>query len=552
MHQSLALFISQLAVKNEAVIETPWGSYSRKLPWWGVCASRGRELRVDLCRFGSLARRTTCMLVTSSALGSLARRCNCATPHTRVAHSRTNGSASYPETFCEELARIARGIAKVANASSKHASHAVDVEGGDVRDHRGSQRFVSHLWSTQLAEALPWRTRRAYRFKHPNHINVLEEHAHKTLIQLAPMGSRLVVFQDSMVTLGANAKGRSSSLALNRLLRKSLALQLAKNVYAVGIHSPTWAIRADDPSRQKRLRAPRVPLPSWLLQLKAGDLAGAQDVLDLSSGTPRSWSRWLLFIQIARLAVNGDYVSFSEWSAAHAATQRPRRSGSGTGHRCYSEPSRTADGTVSGLDTVGRTRLTTTAGAGTVGSDSSGDPTRRIRTSPVRAGCPTAPVCGDHQRHSPALPVCANILGGPVAPAHHLGSTVARESTSPCATTAASSPCDHGTGVGLGAVCHGSSHGILRIIATLRSHCTEGQRLLVDLRDRRAGRDLSQNAVGQEQDARSTHANSKTGRAVRSLLSQEMFQNHATRRKDLVFLLSSTQKAAPADAGGCD
>ena len=60
------------------------------------------------------------------------------------------------------------------------------------------------------------------------------------------MRSRVVVFQDSMVTLGANAKGRSSSVALNRIMQKSLALQLGKEIYPVGIHCPTWAIRADD------------------------------------------------------------------------------------------------------------------------------------------------------------------------------------------------------------------------------------------------------------------------------------------------------------------
>ena len=146
---------------------------------------------------------------------------------------------------------------------SEHgALQSIDGDVGELRDHRGSQRFVSHLWSTHLAEALPWRTRRAYRLKRPNHINVLEGHAHKTLVQLAPLSSRLVVFQDSLVTLGANATGRSSSVALNRVMRKSLALQLAKDVYTVGFHCPTWATRADDPSRhqESRYRAGCFPL----------------------------------------------------------------------------------------------------------------------------------------------------------------------------------------------------------------------------------------------------------------------------------------------------
>ena len=77
---------------------------------------------------------------------------------------------------------------------------------GDLRDHRGSQRCVSHLWATQLAEALPWRVRMAYSFHKPNHINILECHAFRTLLYTSPGDVRLVVFQDSMVTLGATAK----------------------------------------------------------------------------------------------------------------------------------------------------------------------------------------------------------------------------------------------------------------------------------------------------------------------------------------------------------
>ena len=83
----------------------------------------------------------------------------------------------------------------------------------ELRDHWGAQRFVSHLWSKHLAEALPWKVVRAYRFRKPNHINILECHAHKTLMRMFPRDCRLVTFQDSMVTLGATAKGRSSSKA---------------------------------------------------------------------------------------------------------------------------------------------------------------------------------------------------------------------------------------------------------------------------------------------------------------------------------------------------
>ena len=75
---------------------------------------------------------------------------------------------------------------------------------------------------------------------------MLEGHVLKTLVQIAPMNARVEVFQGSLVTVGSHAKGRSSSHALNQILKKFMAIQLAKNVFASGFHCRTWALRADD------------------------------------------------------------------------------------------------------------------------------------------------------------------------------------------------------------------------------------------------------------------------------------------------------------------
>ena len=230
----------------------------------------------------------------------------------RLEGALTSRAAAYPSELCDEVARLAKQL-----ATSKHLK--LSTEGmsplqtfagspGELRDPRAAQRFVSHLWATQLAESLPWRTIRAYKFPRANHINILEGHVLKTLVQIAPLNTRMVVFQDSLVTLGSHAKGRSSSQHLNGILRKSMAVQLAKNVYASGFHCPTWALRADDPSRQKRVRAPRVSLPAWFLALKTGKLTDAQDILDKCSGNPRSWGRWPLFGHAALLACSANYT----------------------------------------------------------------------------------------------------------------------------------------------------------------------------------------------------------------------------------------------------
>ena len=191
----------------------------------------------------------------------------------RLEGSRTSQAAEYPAQLCQEVARIARLVAKSrikATGAPRSELNALDNHDvGEVRDHRGAQRFVSHLWATQLADSLPWKVARAYKFRKPNHINILECHVHQTLMQVAPMDCRLVAFQDSMVTLGPTAKGRSSSESLNRVLRGTMSLQLAKNIFPVGIHCPTWSLRADDPSRQKRVRPPRCALPRWFLTEKS-------------------------------------------------------------------------------------------------------------------------------------------------------------------------------------------------------------------------------------------------------------------------------------------
>ena len=63
--------------------------------------------------------------------------------------------------------------------------------------------------------ALPWSVRSACRFKAPAHINLQEARAIrreiKHLARADSVAKRVLVFIDSLVVLGAFAKGRSSS-----------------------------------------------------------------------------------------------------------------------------------------------------------------------------------------------------------------------------------------------------------------------------------------------------------------------------------------------------
>ena len=85
--------------------------------------------------------------------------------------------------------------------------------------------FECPAWLRELAGSLPWRVRFGYRFKRGAHINVLEAVAYGTLLRNLAAScpeSRPIILTDSRVVLGATAKGRSSSAALNGTLRASL------------------------------------------------------------------------------------------------------------------------------------------------------------------------------------------------------------------------------------------------------------------------------------------------------------------------------------------
>lgn len=69
--------------------------------------------------------------------------------------------------------------------------------------------------------------------------------------------------QDSQVSLAALIKGRSSSTALNRLLRESVPYHVSSNVRAFYGYVCSALNPADDPTRMQLIRTPSAPLPAW-------------------------------------------------------------------------------------------------------------------------------------------------------------------------------------------------------------------------------------------------------------------------------------------------
>ena len=206
-----------------------------------------------------------------------------------------------------------------------------DARGSDTPtvESKNDRRFVSHLWSVQLSEGLPWKPCAKFSFRHSSHINLLEAQVRKVLAKRVAAGCRYIVLQDSKVCLGAFNKGRSGSERLNRTLGIEAAYQLAKDVSFAGIHTPTWAIRADNPSRHLRVLASRIPLPRWFWLLQQGRVDRARALLDAISDTNRALARWALFGAVARSCATSA-VPISSFRAK--AEQGPQGS-SGFGNR---------------------------------------------------------------------------------------------------------------------------------------------------------------------------------------------------------------------------
>ena len=100
---------------------------------------------------------------------------------------------------------------------------------------------------------------------------------------------------DSRVTIGSQAKGRSSSRKLRRGLRGDLPYVLGGNLY-LGFHFAASRLNpADDPTRDVPLRAPVRPLPQWLSASAGGELGLAEEVMD-TVACNRPLSQWRLLL----------------------------------------------------------------------------------------------------------------------------------------------------------------------------------------------------------------------------------------------------------------
>ena len=109
------------------------------------------------------------------------------------------------------------------------------------------QWFEDPDWVGELCDSLVFKECFRYRFRRSGHINVNESRTYKSWMKSlakSQPNSRVVGILDSRVTIGATAKGRSSSFAISRILQGSLAYVLGGNLYPGCLHC-----RSQDNSR---------------------------------------------------------------------------------------------------------------------------------------------------------------------------------------------------------------------------------------------------------------------------------------------------------------
>ena len=98
--------------------------------------------------------------------------------------------------------------------------------------------------------------------------------------------------QDSNVCLGVGAKGRSSSQSLSRVAIQIATDILGRDLHPKGLHTPTWSLRADQPSRGRAVEDPRICIPWWVFALRSGVPARAQAADEYRNTLP-AITRWV-------------------------------------------------------------------------------------------------------------------------------------------------------------------------------------------------------------------------------------------------------------------
>ena len=454
------LAIAQWTAGNDCLYEQPATGFSKFTCWFSLLRYLGfSSLVTPFCGYLKgcpiVYKKDTLFLHLGKYWDQLVRPCTCVKPHTRLEGSLTTLASAYPDQLCRLIAVIAeRNFPGGEGPWGDLEGRADSVPGAAPTAARPSalaRRRIkgSELFAVVLSECLPWSVILKQPFKRFGHINIQEARAYRAVLRRVPSLRRFCVMQDSQVNLSVEAKGRSSSIALNRVVCQTSMDVVGRELYPKAFHGPTWSLRADAPSRNRAVERPRLCWPAWLFDLAAGGEereARAVAELDAMPVVSKAELRWVQFT--LHLADALGILLGRGLRSTTCADQSPRlcsdsQGPSGGGNRCE-------EGAAGG---AARPVYTGADGVGDVGDASEGGPAVALDADPriwfsalrdaASSGGPPRCTSG-----SPGLVwFCASRTGRELASDSHLGKVGTERGADPF--TASGASCMQGRRIGM-------------------------------------------------------------------------------------------------------
>ena len=219
VHRGLHLMHIGWQNKTPGLFETPWSALLKHLPsFQNLVRKPGvQERRTDSCMFGSIHQKSFRLVSVHMDLDLAVRRCDSSHDHVRIEGAWTKSAATY-------VPELAMQMAKCPQKAIRTMKEEVQELGTPpVRGHESQLVNAVALTSS-------WKTEKAWTFRRPGHINVLEMSVLAKLaadLSLRSKSLRVSALVDSFVCSAATSKGRSSSVGLSRPLRRFCAISVA-------------------------------------------------------------------------------------------------------------------------------------------------------------------------------------------------------------------------------------------------------------------------------------------------------------------------------------
>jgi hypothetical protein len=280
------------------VIENPMSSMMWNFP--PMVDLLGREgvvsIILDYCQYGERWRKSTRLVSNREELLALSRRCSgsfrrCSSTgheHQVLRGASPSGelwtkvACPYPRALCEAYARAISSLAPA-------------VTGAPVKPtfRRPPSEPVVEL-GPEWRDSSRWKMLFRGDWRQVEHNNILEARGVVAVLRHLSRTSRawkhrVLIFTDSMVSLGSLAKGRSSARGLLRVCRLSAAVQLTCGIRLYLRWVPSELNYADGPSRRERLGVARGTKEAHKLRGLSRRMSRYFRALKVKGGRSRHW-----------------------------------------------------------------------------------------------------------------------------------------------------------------------------------------------------------------------------------------------------------------------